>query len=99
MNSGIYEIILAVIALIGNAGWIVSRSQLRKNKAQAEKEELDLSQEYVNSFRENIYIPLEKELQKLRASIERVNVCPHRANCPVARELYRTEGEPAESNT
>lgn len=85
------EIILAVIALVGNAGWVATRSQLRKSRAEAEREELDLSASYVEKFHQNIYLPLEKDLQKLRLSIEKINVCPHRADCPVARQLFLGE--------
>lgn len=90
------EIILAVISLVSSGGFIVSSSQLRKSKAQAEKEELDLSQSYIEMFKANIYEPLEKELQRLRRSIEKVNVCPYRNQCPVSRELFnaRQDGAP-----
>lgn len=87
------EIILAVITLVSSSGWVVSRSQLRRSKAQAEKEELDLSAEYVKSFKNEIYEPLRSELQKLRQSIEKINNCPHRGNCPVAHELYNHPSE------
>lgn len=87
--DNLIQIILAIIALVGNAGWIATRSELRKSKAQAEHEELDLSADYVEKFRENIYLPLERELQKLRQSIEKINVCPYRSDCPVAREMGR----------
>ena len=95
----ITEIILAILALLGNCGWFISgrkhREEIRQARAEAERSELDLSQEYVSSFRENIYQPLADELQKLRASIEKINICPYRADCPVARQLYEGARLPA----
>lgn len=85
------EIILAVISFISSAGFVVSRTQLRKSKAEAEKEELDLSASYVESFKRDIYKPLQAELLRLRKSIEKINTCPYRGNCPVAGQLFTDE--------
>lgn len=102
MNS-IFEIILAIIAVIGNCGWFISgkkyHEEIRKAKAEAEKAELDLSLEYVNKFQENIQKPLEAELQKLRQSIERINRCRYRKQCPVARRLYQCEATQSSDST
>lgn len=85
------SIILAVIAIIGNCGWFIDarkhRSEIRKAKAEAEQAEFSLSKDYVREFRENIYLPLETELQKLRQAIEKAGTCEHSSCCPVTHEL------------
>lgn len=85
------EIILALIALLGNCGWFISgrkhRQEVRKAKAEAEKAELDLSVQYIKEFKTNIYDPLHQEVQKLRQAIEAVGTCDHRDDCPVVDQL------------
>lgn len=97
------EIILALIAIVGNCGWLLSgkkyREEVRKERAEAERAELDLSREYVDNFKENIQKPLEAELQKLRQSIERINRCKYRKQCPVARRLYQCEASQGTDST
>lgn len=66
------EIILAVIALVGNAGWVATRSQLRKSRAEAEREELDLSASYVEKFHQNIYLPLERICRNCASALRRL---------------------------
>lgn len=86
------EIILALISLLGGCGWFVSarkyRHEVRKTKAEAEREELDLSVEYVQKFNENIFEPLQREVKLLRLAIEEVGRCSHRADCPVMDKLH-----------
>lgn len=94
----ITEIILSIVSFVTSAGFIVSRTQLRKNKAQAEKEELDLSTSYVESFKQNIYAPLQQELKRLRESIEKINVCPYRGDCPVAAQLFCSKETASDSD-
>lgn len=85
------EIILALLALLGNCGWFISgrlhRQQVRQASAQAQREELDVSVQYVKQFKENIYDPLQKEVRKLRATIEAVGTCEHRSQCPALDRL------------
>lgn len=89
----IVSIILALLALLGGCGWFVSgrkyKGEVKQVMAEAERAELDLSAEYVRTFKEQIQKPLEDELHKLRQSIEKINRCKYRRQCPVARRLYQ----------
>lgn len=84
------EIILALLALLGNCGWFVSG---RKHRAEANRENFDLSVQYVNEFKTNVYEPLCQEVKKLRQAIESINTCEHRSNCPVADRLRNHKSE------
>lgn len=92
------QIILALIALLGNCGWFISgrkyRQEVRKSQAEAEHEELNLSVQYVQQFKQNIYEPLQQEVRKLRAAIEAVGACEHRSQCPVLHSLQQHPSPP-----
>lgn len=94
--ESIVSIILAVLALVGNCGWIVAkrkyRQEVRKAEAEADREEFNLSAEYVKEFKEQVYAPLSEELQKLRSAIDKVSTCALYPDCPVVRDL-RHEGD------
>lgn len=85
------EIILAFVSLLSSCGWLVSgrkyRQEVRKSRAEAEREELDLSVQYIKEFKDNIYEPLQEEVRKLRTAIEAVGTCQHRDGCPVMDKL------------
>ena len=81
------ELLLALLALLGNCGWFVSG---RKYRAEAEREKFDLSKLYIDEFKSHIYDPLQEELQKLRTAIEAVGTCEHRDACPVVDKLRDT---------
>lgn len=89
--DGFISISLAVLAIVGNCGWLIDgrkhRHDVRKAKAEAESAEFSISKDYVREFRENIYLPLEEELQKLRRSIEKASACKYSSCCPVTHEL------------
>ena len=89
------EIILATLALLGNCGWIIEgrkhRQATRKVKAEADREELQLALDYVREFRENIYLPMESELNKMRDAIQTIIDCPMSADCPVTGRLRHNE--------
>lgn len=86
------KIILSLISLLSRCGWVVSgrkyRQEVRKAKAEAEREELDLSVQYINEFKENIYEPLQEEVKKLRTAIEAIGSCEHRDECPVMDRMH-----------
>ena len=93
MDNNIITIILAVLTLFGNCGWLVShakyRQEVRRIKANAEREELDLSTEFVKQFRSQIYNPLADELKMLRAAIATIKDCPRYPNCPVSKTMQQ----------
>lgn len=78
------EIILALLALLGNCGWFVSG---RKQRIEAKRASFDLSVEYINEFKNNVYNPILQEVQKLRMAIEAINDCQHQTDCPVIDKL------------
>ena len=91
------EILLGILALLGNCGWLLSgkkyRQEVRSAKADAQQKEFDLSAQYVKEFKENICAPLKEEVERLRTAIEAVNSCPHSDDCPVIDKLH----EPSQS--
>lgn len=93
MENNIITIILAILTILGNCGWLVSRAkyrqEVRRIKANAEREELDLSTEFVKEFRAQIYNPLADELNMLRAAIATIKDCPRYPNCPVSKTMQR----------
>lgn len=95
-------IIRSVIeALLGGA-LIVTLVTLKSTKKKAEEAvksmELDNSKKLLDSFNEYIVEPLKKEVNGLRKdikmlnkAIDRIQDCPHAANCPVRIELQNSE--------
>ena len=93
--ENLVSIILALVALLGNCGWLVSgrkyRHEVHKAQAEANSEDFQLSKQYVDEFKANIYEPLAEELQKLRTAIEKVSDCPYYGQCPVVHQLHQRE--------
>lgn len=99
------NIILAVLTLIGGCGWIVNRRkyrpEVRSLQADNRQKDMDLSKDYVSEWRTYIAEPLQREVNELRQevaelryAIQRISVCPHRADCPVLERLQRqSQGE------
>ena len=87
-------IILAALALLGNSGWFVSakkyRQEIKKARIEANREEFNLSSEYVKEFKEQVYNPLSNELQKLRSAINKVTTCRYYPECPVLKDMHET---------
>ena len=94
MNIDVNSIILAVIALLGGCAWFVNwrkdRQEAKGLKKDNQLKDMDLSKMYVDEFRENIADPLRREVRELRSkvdqlrnAIQKIDRCPHRANCPV----------------
>ena len=57
---------------------------------------MNLSKDYVTEFRTFIAEPLQREVgelrqevKELRDAIQAIDVCPHRAECPVLDELRK----------
>ena len=88
-------IILAIISFLSGLGWMLDRKKHRQEvenlKADVKQKELDLSKDYVTEWRTYIAEPLQREVGELRTevaalrhAIQAIDVCPHRAGCPVA---------------
>ena len=89
------NIILGILTLLGGCGWLIDRKKHRQEieslKADNRQKDMNLSKDYVTKFRTYIAEPLQREVRELRAevaqlrhAIQAIDVCPHRAGCPVA---------------
>ena len=94
------SIILALLTLAGGCGWMVDRKKHRQEveglKADNRQKEMDLSKDYVTEWRTYIAEPLQREvgelrqeITQLRYAIQKIDTCPHRANCPVVDGLQQ----------
>ena len=100
MNE-LWEIVRTVIELV-LGGAIVTVATLaaskRKAKAEAGHAEMDLAKDYVDQFRDNVVVPLQKEVKGLRRDVKglknavsKINICPHSDKCPVLDELQKQQ--------
>ena len=89
------EIVLGLFTLLSTCGWFVSgrkhRQEIESLKADNRQKDMNLSKDYVTEFRTYIAEPLQREVRELRTevaqlrhAIQAIDVCPHRAGCPVA---------------
>ena len=99
MTEEIFRIIIE--AILGGT-LIVTLVTLRSTKKKASEEarsmEIDNNKRLMDGFNEYIVEPLKKEVNGLRKdvrrlnrAIEKINDCPHAANCPVRRELQNDQ--------
>ena len=99
------SIILGVLTLLSGGGWLLDRHKHRQEieslKADNRQKDMNLSRDYVTEWRTYIAEPLQREVGELRTevaslrdAIQAIDVCPHRAECPVLDELRKqSEGE------
>ena len=94
-------IVLAVLTMV--SGWVTYWFDRRKHKQEVEglkadnrQKDLDLSKDYVTEWRTYIAEPLQREvgelrqeITQLRYAIQKIDTCPHRANCPVVDGLQQ----------
>ena len=94
------EIILGLFTLLSTCGWFVSgrkhRQEIESLKADNRQKDMNLSRDYVTEWRTYIAEPLQREVGELRQevaelrhAIQAIDVCPHRAECPVLDELRK----------
>ena len=94
------EIILGLFTLLSTCGWFVSgrkyKQEIEALKADNRQKDMNLSRDYVTEWRTYIAEPLQREVGELRNevaalrnAIQKIDVCPHRDNCPVIGELQR----------
>ena len=88
-------IILAIISFLSGLGWMLDRKKHKQEieslKADNRQKDMNLSKDYVTEWRTYIAEPLQREVGELRTevaalrhAIQAIDVCPHRAGCPVA---------------
>ena len=94
------SIVLSVLTLLGGCGWLIDRKKHRQEieslKADNRQKDMNLSKDYVTEWRTYIAEPLQREVGELRQevaelrhAIQAIDVCPHRAQCPVLDELRK----------
>ena len=100
MTMDITAIILAIISFLSGLGWMLDRKKHRQEieslKADNRQKDMNLSRDYVTEWRTYIAEPLQREVGELRQevaelrhAIQAIDVCPHRAECPVLDELRK----------
>ena len=98
------EIILGLFTLLSTCGWFVSgrkhRQEIESLKADNRQNDMNLSRDYLTEWRTYIAEPLQREVGELRQevaelrhAIQAIDVCPHRAQCPVLDELRKHEAD------
>ena len=101
------EILLGLFTLLSTCGWFVNRRKYRQEieslKADNRQKDMNLSKDYVTEWRTYIAEPLQREVGELRNevaalrnAIQKIDVCPHRDNCPVI-EQYSTSNATRQS--
>ncbi len=89
-------IVLALAGIV--SGWLTWWLDRRRHKQEIEglkadnrQKDMNLSKDYVTEWRTYIAEPLQREVGELRTevaalrhAIQAIDVCPHRAGCPVA---------------
>ena len=94
------EIVLGLFTLLSTCGWFVSgrryKQEVEALKADNRQKDMNLSRDYVTEWRTYIAEPLQREVgelrnevAELRHAIQAIDVCPHRAQCPVLDELRK----------
>lgn len=73
-------------------------AEAKRMQAEAKSKELENDKTLVDSFNEYIVTPLKTEVNGLRKdvrrftrAVEKINDCPHAADCPVRRELQNNQ--------
>ena len=79
------------------------RQEIESLKADNRQKDMNLSKDYVTEWRTYIAEPLQREVGELRNevaalrnAIQKIDVCPHRDNCPVI-EQYSTSNATRQS--
>lgn len=96
------EIIRIIFEALMSGALVVTlvtlRSTKKKAAEQAKSIAIDNDKNIMQNFLEYIVEPLKKEvnglrkdLRKFTRAIEKINDCPHSANCPVRRELQNEQ--------
>ena len=95
------SVVLAMIGVV--SGWFTWWLDRRRHKQEVEGlradnrlKEMNLSKDYVTEFHTYIAEPLQREvgelrqeITQLRYAIQKIDTCPHRANCPVVDGLQQ----------
>ena len=96
--------VLSVLTLVAGGGWLFERRRHKQEvesiKADNRQKDLDLSKDYVESFRKEIADPLRREVRELKREVKKLNNaigkiqdCPHAGDCPVYDELQNQQAD------
>ena len=100
MNGSLSDILLAIIAAIAGCGWFVDgrkhRKQVEALNIENERQRINLADDYVQHFKQQIVEPLVSEMQQLKAEVNmlnkavaRIDDCHHAEQCPVRESLNK----------
>lgn len=100
MNESLSDILLAIIAAIAGCGWFVDgrkhRKQVEALNIENERQRINLADDYVQHFKQQIVEPLVVEMQQLKAEVNmlnkavaRIDDCHHAEQCPVRESLNK----------
>ena len=100
MNGSLSDILLAIIAAIAGCGWFVDgrkhRKQVEALNIENERQRINLADDYVQHFKQQIVEPLVVEMQQLKAEVNmlnkavaRIDDCQHAEQCPVRESLNK----------
>lgn len=100
MNESLSDILLAIIAAIAGCGWFVDgrkhRKQVEALNIENERQRINLADDYVQHFKQQIVEPLVSEMQQLKAEVNmlnkavaRIDDCHHAEQCPVRESLNK----------
>lgn len=110
LSGGLVAAIIAIATLRSHVKEAEAKAEqalaeAQKMHAEAKSTELDNDKTLVDTFNEYIVAPLKtevnglrKDVRRLNRAIEKINDCPHAANCPVRRELQDGQELHAGSN-
>ena len=103
LSGGLIAAIVAIATLRSHVKEAEAKAEqalaeAQKMQAEAKSTELDNDKTLVDTFNEYIVAPLKNEVNGLRKdvrkftrAVEKINDCPHAADCPVRRELQNDQ--------
>ena len=101
--------VMGLLTLVAGGGWLFDRKRHRQEvesiRADNRQKDLDLSKDYVESFRKEIADPLRREVRELKKEVKKLNNaigkiqdCPHAGDCPVYDELQKQQNDDERTN-
>ena len=104
------QLLSLILNAVLSVGFITAvatlRSTRRKAREEARRAAIENDKSLMDSFNQYIVEPLKKEVNALRKdvrrfarAVEKINDCPHAADCPVRNELQNSKDDHADSDT
>lgn len=100
MKENLLQILLALIAAVAGCGWFADgrkhRKQVEAMNIENERQRINLANDYVVNFKQQIVEPLVEEMQQLKAEVNnlnkavaRIDDCHYAGQCPVRESLNK----------